>query len=42
VADRLAAESLSLPVFAEMTGAEREEVAGAVVEFFAQRGTTTQ
>ncbi len=35
VADALAADVLSLPVFPEMTAAEQNEVAGAVREFFA-------
>jgi dTDP-4-amino-4,6-dideoxygalactose transaminase len=38
VADRLAAESLSLPVFPEMTEAEQDEVAQAIREFFSGSG----
>src|SRR5579884_840445 len=38
VADRLAAESLSLPVFPEMTEAEQDEVAQAIREFFSGPG----
>jgi dTDP-4-amino-4,6-dideoxygalactose transaminase len=34
VAERLAAECLSIPVHAELTAGQRDEVAAAVAEFF--------